>query len=91
MSMVKIKFEIPEEILYSLNKSASDFAAQMRLLTALQLFKDHKLSLGKAAELSGLNKEGFIFELDRYKIPTIDYDAAELDEELLRLENAGHS
>ena len=62
----------------------------MRLLTALQLFKEHKLSLGKAAELSGLNKEGFIFELDRYKIPLIDYDAAELDEELLRLENAGH-
>ena len=88
MGMAKIKFEIPEDILYSLNESVTGFITQMRLLTALQLFKDHKLSIGKAVELSGLNKESFKIELDKHKIPLIDYDAKELEEELLRLENA---
>lgn len=91
MGMAEIRFEIPEDILYSLNENIAEFTSQMRLLTALQLFKNHKLSLGKAVELSGLNKEHFMFELDRYEIPLIDYDAQELDEELLRLENADRS
>lgn len=82
MGMTKINFEIPEDILYSLNENMTEFIAQMRLFTALQLIKTHKLSLGKAAELAGMNKDLFIIEMDRHEIPLIDYDASELKQEL---------
>jgi predicted HTH domain antitoxin len=81
MRMTSIQFEIPEDILYSLNENTAEFTQRMRLYSALQLFKDHKLSLGKAAELAGIKKEHFMFELDRYEIPLIDYDPDELDQE----------
>ena len=86
MAMASVRFEIPEEILYALNESVTEFTLQMRLFTALQLFKNHKLSLGKAAELAGMNKDQFILELDRNKVPLIDYNPDELEEELARFE-----
>ena len=54
MGMTSVHFEIPEEILYTLNESIAEFTSQVRLFTALQLFSRHKLSLGKAAEVAGL-------------------------------------
>ncbi|UCH93355.1 MAG: UPF0175 family protein [Candidatus Aminicenantes bacterium] len=86
MAMASVRFEIPEEILYALNENITEFALQMRLFTALQLFKKHKLSLGKAAKLAGMDKDQFIVELDRNEIPLIDYDPDELEEELARFE-----
>jgi predicted HTH domain antitoxin len=86
MAMASVNVEIPEEILYALNENAAEFTLQMRLYTALQLFKKHKLSLGKAAKLAGMDKDQFIIELDKNEIPLIDYDPAELEGELARFE-----
>jgi predicted HTH domain antitoxin len=86
MNMTNVQFEVPEDILYALNESIVEFTMEMRLFTALQLFGKHKLSLGKAAKLAGIGKEGFMVELDRYEIPLIDYDPDELENELARFE-----
>ena len=51
---------------------------------ALQLFKDHKLSFGKAAELAGISRDDFLIELDKNKIDFIAYDPSELEAELER-------
>jgi len=56
------------------------------LFTAIQLFKDHKLSLGQAAELASLSRERFLIELDAHHIDLVDYDAAELEQELERFQ-----
>jgi predicted HTH domain antitoxin len=84
MAMAKVHFEIPEDILYALNENVLDFTFQTRLFTALQLYKRHKLSLGKAAQLAGIKKEYFLMEMDKYEIPLIDYEPEELDEEMVR-------
>jgi len=86
MKTTQISFEISEGILEVLNESRDRFVRQVRLFTALQLFKNHKLSLGKAAELAGMNKERFLIELDDHAIALIDYDPAELEQELERFE-----
>ena len=82
----QISFQISESILQALNQSRDEFVSQMRLFTALQLFKNHKLSFGQAAELAGLSREKFLIELDNYKLDLIDYDASELEQELKRFE-----
>jgi len=84
MGMASVHFEIPDEILYALNENIAEFTLQVRLFAALQLFKRHKLSVGKAAALAGMNKEKFMVELDRFEIPMIDYDPDELAQELER-------
>lgn len=84
MKTTQISFEISEGILDVLNESRDQFVRQVRLFTALQLFKSHKLSIGKAAELAGISKERFLLELDTHAIALIDYDPAELEQELER-------
>ena len=82
--MPEVKFDIPEGLLLSLNESASEFSHDVRLFSALHLFKLHKLSLGKAAELAGMNKYDFMLKLSENEIPVVDYDPEELDRELDR-------
>lgn len=84
MKTSEIYFEIPEEILYTLNLNKEEFTKQSRLFTATQLFKNHKLSSGQAAVLAGMDKFQFWMELGKLKIPLIDYDPSELKEELKR-------
>ena len=84
MRATQISFQISESILQALNQNQDEFINQMRLFTALQLFKNQKLSFGQAAELAGLNRERFLIELDNYNIDLIDYDPSELEQELER-------
>lgn len=86
MKNAVIHFEIPEDILNALNQDITEFTNNSRLITALQFYRSHKLSLGKAAELAGLSKSEFIFELDKHHIPLLDYDPSELENELKRFQ-----
>ena len=81
MKTAEIRFKIPEDILYALNQSTKEFTEQSRLYTALQLYKKHKLSFGKAAELAGISRDDFLFELDKNEIDFIAYDPSELEAE----------
>jgi len=86
MKTAEIRFEIPEDILDALNQNINEFTRHSRLYIALQLFKDHKLSFGKAAELAGISKDEFLIELDKNKIDFISYDPSDLEAELKRFE-----
>lgn len=85
MTISEIYFQIPTNILSSLNQSEEEFTQQSRLAIAIELFKTHKLSSGQAAELAGMGQFEFWMELGKREIPLIDYDPAELEEELERL------
>ena len=84
MNLRNVSFSIPEEIIFSLNENIDEFANNIRLYSALQFYKSHKLSLGKASELANLDKESFIYQFAKFNIPLIDYNADELEKELLR-------
>ena len=49
---------------------------------AIKLFQDETVSLEKAAKIAGLNMESFIEKLGQLGIPTVNYSADELDQEL---------
>lgn len=82
MKTVELKLEISESILNSLNQDQEAFSRLMRLYSALQLFEEHKLSLGKAAELADLSRSAFMKELSNHGIPVINHDPADLEHEL---------
>ncbi len=82
MQTAEIYFQIPLNILSSLNQNKDEFVRQSRLYTAIELFKAHKLSSGQAAKLAGMGQFEFWMELGKLKIPLIDYEPAELEAEL---------
>lgn len=55
----------------------------MRLLTAIAYFQEKKLSLGKAAELAGMNRLDLMGILSQNGIVIFDYDESELNTELI--------
>lgn len=56
------------------------------LALAVELFRTHTVSLGLAAKIAGLAYIEFVEELGRLGILVVDYDPAELSEELEHLE-----
>jgi predicted HTH domain antitoxin len=82
MKTLTYSITLPADILIYLNKNIQEFTNEMKLFTSIQLFKDHKLSLGKAAELAQMDKMVFIYNLNQRNIPVIDYEPNELQIEL---------
>ena len=85
MENTKVSFEIPKNILIALNENLEEFINQIRLSAAIQFFRNHKLSLGKAAELANIKKDKFREELYKNDVPIIDYESEELEKEVERL------
>ncbi|MEB3755904.1 MAG: UPF0175 family protein [Desulfurococcales archaeon] len=79
-----LKISIPEHI------ALDEFEA--RLLLAVELYREGRLTLKQAAELAGLCVEDFMRELSRRKVSIINLDQEELEEELrIAEELAGRS
>ncbi len=55
----------------------------VRLLLALKLFEVGKVTLGQAARIANFSKRAFIDILGHYKIPVCNYDADELQQEIV--------
>ena len=58
----------------------------MRVAAAVKWYEFGRFSQGRAAEIAGLSRSGFIDALSRYKVSPFQYTAEELAEEL---RNAG--
>ena len=57
--MTTLTIEYPPEVLDALNQDSSEFEAQARLLLALKLYENGKLSTGLAAKLAGMRARCF--------------------------------
>lgn len=81
-----IEINIDDSILLSLKAQKQEFAQMLRFYTALALYRQNKLSLGKAAELAGYNRLDFIDKLRLEKQAIFDYEP-ELTEEMIAAAN----
>jgi predicted HTH domain antitoxin len=84
MGNVQAVIDLPEELYLSLSASGltkERIANESRKLLALKCFKEKVLSLGRAAELSGLSKWDFIEYLSENDVPVVDYDQDEMKRE----------
>lgn len=69
METQKIEIEIPAYIMAAMHKSGEELIRQMKILTAVNLYISHELSLEMAAEFSGVPKWEFEEFLAKNKIP----------------------
>lgn len=81
MNMETISFEVSPDLLAALKIGSIELGQKMRLLVAIAYFQEKKLSLGKAAELAGINRLEFMDILAQKGIVIFDYDESEVDVE----------
>ena len=80
-----IMVEIPDDLEVILKIDKKDIPKAVKLYLAIELYREGKISLGKASEIAGISKEEMIEVLSRKGIP-INYDIEDLKEDIKRLE-----
>lgn len=74
METIKIEMEVSKDFLYAFDLNTNNISRELKLLSAIELFREHKISMGKAAEFVQMDKNVFQKELVSRDIPIIDYD-----------------
>ena len=80
--MAELTIQYPDDLLVSSGKPRQVVEDELRVVLAMKLFELGQFSLGKAAELAGMGKVRFMDELGRLRIPVIDLDDVETQEEM---------
>ncbi|HKL32511.1 MAG TPA: UPF0175 family protein [Tangfeifania sp.] len=72
MKNITIPIEIPADLMIVLNESEQEIKSHFQASIAMMLFKEGKLTIGKANQLSGLTRFEFEKLLAKNKIPISD-------------------
>ncbi len=79
-TLTDINIQVDNSILFTLRESKKEFTRNLLFNNALILYRKNKLSLGKAAELSGYSRLGFIQKLQDEGEYIFDYDDETVDD-----------
>jgi predicted HTH domain antitoxin len=82
INMTQLTLEVPESAFATLHQAPKEFAQEMRIAATVKWYELGRISQGRAAEIAGLTRAGFIDALSRYKVSPFQYTAEELSEEL---------
>jgi len=80
--METLTVEIPETVRHALKRTPEEMARDMRLYSALMLFRQGKLSSGAAAALAGIPRVLFFDVCAEHDIPVSQITPEELTQEL---------
>ncbi len=72
-----VELELPEGVKVS--------ESELKMIVAAKLFEMGELSSGQAAKMIGISRREFLESVGKYGVSIFQYDAAELEEDLARL------
>jgi len=78
----ELTIEIPEDVLLATGQSRDQFLAEARFALAAKLYELGRLSSGKAAQLSGMDRVTFLLSLHRIGVSALDLDSREIEDEI---------
>ncbi|MBR8837018.1 MAG: UPF0175 family protein [Stigonema ocellatum SAG 48.90 = DSM 106950] len=82
MNTLTVNLQLPRDLLGALNISEAQLEGRILQLVALELFRQERISTGKAAELLLISKWEFIQLLAEYNISYFSESSAELAAEV---------
>ena len=78
MQNITIPIDVPSDLLIALNESEQELKSHFQTVIAVTLFREEKLTLGKAIQLSGLSRFEFEQALVKRKIPISKVDVEQI-------------
>ena len=87
-SMQTVRVEIPAELVSAAGLDTGNLSAETARLLALGLYREDKVSLGRAAELCRMPVEQFMEYAAQHNVP-LHYGADDLEEDRRTLERLG--
>jgi len=80
MEFEMLELKIPKWLLVGIEKE--ELVKDVKLFTAMRFYETNVLSLGKAAEFAGENKDEFMEALSEHGVDVVRYSKKELDAEV---------
>jgi predicted HTH domain antitoxin len=87
--METVKVELPAALLEAANLDVANLSQEAARLLALELFREEKVSLGRAAELCHTPLAAFMDFAAAHEVSPIRYGAAELEDDRHTLADFG--
>jgi predicted HTH domain antitoxin len=87
-NMQTVSVEIPTELVLAAGLDTGNLSAETARLLALGLYREDKVSLGRASELCRMSVEQFMEFAAQHNVP-LHYGANELEEDRRTLERLG--
>jgi predicted HTH domain antitoxin len=87
--METVKIEVPAALLKAANLNATDPSREAAQLMALELFREEKVSLSRAADLCGTPLAAFMDFVAAHEVSPIRYGIGELEEDRRTLAKLG--
>jgi predicted HTH domain antitoxin len=86
MKMQSLTIDIPSDIFVAVNETKQEIKDWIKVMLATHLYQLKKLTIGKAAQLAGMQKIEFETFLSKNKIPisNLEWEDVEADIEKLR-------
>lgn len=85
-STITVSVTLPQALLFETGLSQENASKALLRAFLLSLYRQDRLSAGKAARLLGIHRMEFIRLLAEEKIPYLDYTTEELEAEAMVLE-----
>ena len=82
MTTHELSIKYSDDLLLSLKKSPQEFEAEARLLLAVKLYELNRVSTGVAAQLAGMGRVAFMFELARFGLSPMGQGPEDLAEDM---------
>jgi predicted HTH domain antitoxin len=86
--MNAVQITIPAELLEAAGVNPADASRESAKLLALELYRENKVSLGRAAELCEMPIEAFMVFAGKHEAP-MHYGISDLESDFLTLERLG--
>jgi predicted HTH domain antitoxin len=83
--MEAIQVSLPADLLKAAGVNPADASREATMLLTLELYRENKISLGRAAELCRTSVEAFMVFAGRHEVP-LHYNASDLEEDRRTLE-----
>ena len=79
MAAQEVTIEVPEKVLLAEKMDATAFGQELRMLAAVKMYELGRLTSGRAAELAGMSRVGFLLALRQYKVFALSAELEELE------------
>jgi predicted HTH domain antitoxin len=86
MNQVELTLSIPDFLLHTIDVDKNKLEEYIRQTLAVELYREDKLSLGKARELAGLSNKWEMIQLLNARGVALDYSAEDAAEDLETLD-----